>query len=153
MISMSDDLLKGPESGFTGAFIERDHVVAAILTAAFDAFIDKWADLDEFEAAIRSLYDRRLITGHAHDDDVVIAQLADIKLLTDTGAEGGDEVADLLRSEDLVLAGLFDIEDLAAQGQNGLEAAVARALRRAARGIALDQVDLAEAGIALGAVG
>src|SRR5437868_2010813 len=88
-----------------------------------------------------------------HENYVVIAQLANVELLTDTGAEGGDEVADLLRREDLVLAGLFDIEDLAAQGQNGLEAAVARALCRATRGIALDQVDLAEAGIAFGAIG
>ena len=50
-------------------------------------------------------------------------------------------------------ARLFDVEDLAAQGQDRLEASVAALLCGAACGVALDEVDLALGRIALGAVG
>ena len=48
---------------------------------------------------------------------------------------------------------LLDVEDLAAQGQDGLEVPVAALLGRAAGAVALDDVQLALGRVALGAVG
>ena len=62
-------------------------------------------------------------------------------------------VSDLLRVEQLVEARPLDVEDLAAQRQDRLELAVAALLGRAAGGVALDQVDLAQRRIPLLAVG
>jgi hypothetical protein len=56
-------------------------------------------------------------------------------------------------AEHLVVAGLFDVEDFALEGQDGLEAAIAALLGGAAGAFALDQVELAAVGVALGAVG
>ena len=54
--------------------------------------------------------------GVGHADDAVVAQLVDAELLADAAAEGRDHVLDLLVHQDLVQAGLFHVEDLAAQG-------------------------------------
>ena len=56
-------------------------------------------------------------------------------------------------SQHLVQARLLDVEDLAAQGQDGLEASVAALLGRAAGRVALDDVQLAPRRVALLAVG
>ncbi len=56
-------------------------------------------------------------------------------------------------AEHLVVACLLDVEDLAAQGKNRLEAAVAALLGGAACRLTLDEVDFAALRIALGAVG
>src|SRR5439155_679767 len=64
-----------------------------------------------------------------------------------------DEHLDLLRGEHLVEAGLLDVEDLAAQRQDRLVAAVAALLRGAARRVALDDEELGQRRIALLAVG
>ncbi len=64
--------------------------------------------------------------------------------LADAGAEGGDHGPDLLVLEDLVEAGLLDVEDLAPERQDGLEAAVAALLGRAAGRVALDDEDLGQ---------
>ena len=53
------------------------------------------------------------------------------------------------RGQRLVEARLLHVQDLAAQGQDGLERAVAALLGRAAGGVALDQVQLALLGVAL----
>src|SRR3989475_10495617 len=71
---------------------------------------------------------RTINVSISHHDHVVIAQLTDVEPLADAGAEGRDQVADLLRGEDLVFASFLDIEDLPAERQNGLEAAVSRPL-------------------------
>ena len=90
----------------------------------------------------------------AHDDDPVVAQLAGVEVvLADARAERGDDVADLLRGERLVEPRLLDVQDLAAQRQDGLEGAVAALLGRAAGRVALDQVQLALRGVALLALG
>ena len=57
------------------------------------------------------------------------------------------------RGQRLVEARLLHVQDLAAQGQDGLERAVAALLGRAAGGVALDQVQLALLGVALLALG
>ncbi len=63
--------------------------------------------------------------GVGHDDDLVVAEFFQVKLLAaDAGAEGGDELFDLLGTEDFVEARLFHIHNLAAQGQDGLDGPV-----------------------------
>ena len=96
---------------------------------------------------------RAVDVGVRHDDDLVVAQLRQIEiLLTDAGAERRDDGADLGRGEHLVEPGALDVQDLAAQGQDRLEAPVAPLLGRAAGRITLDEKQLAELGVALLAV-
>ena len=90
--------------------------------------------------------------GIGHDDDLVVAELADIKVVVDASSEGRDHSLDLFVGIDPVLAGLLHVEDLAAQGQDGLSRAAPGGLGAAACGIALDQEDLAVFGILVGAV-
>ena len=94
--------------------------------------------------------------GVGHDDDPVVAQLRDVEAVADPldpGAEGDDQGADVLARDDLVQAGLLHVQELAAQRQDCLEAAVATLLGGATRRIALDDVELAAGRIALLAVG
>ena len=67
--------------------------------------------------------------------------------------ERDDQRPDVLAREDLVETGLLDVQELAAQRQDRLEAAVAALLGRAAGRVALDDVQLAARRIALLAVG
>src|SRR4051812_5409947 len=91
--------------------------------------------------------------GVGHDDDLVVAGLLDVELLADPGADRGDQRLDLLVREHLVDAVLLDVDDLAAQRQDRLGVAIAPLLGRAAGGVALDDEDLGERGIAHRAVG
>src|SRR5437588_12438778 len=92
--------------------------------------------------------------GVGHDDDAVIARLRGLEILaTDAGAERLDQGADLGRGQHLVEAGALDIEDLALQGQDRLEGAVAALLRRAAGAVALDDEQFALARAAFLATG
>src|SRR5439155_11652311 len=68
-------------------------------------------------------------------------------------AQRCDDRLDLLVSEHLVRARLLDVQDLATERQDRLEAAVAAFLGAAAGGRALDEVQLTDLRIALGAVG
>ena len=61
-----------------------------------------------------------------HDDDACrSADVGDIKVIANAGAQGRDQRFDLVIAQDLIQTGAFGIEDLAAQGQNGLEMTVA----------------------------
>src|SRR5262249_61037532 len=92
--------------------------------------------------------------GVGHDDDLVIAQLVWVELVaSDTGAERRDQRADLLGRQHLVKAYGLDVEDLAAQREDGLELAVAALLRAAAGRIALDDEQFGLGRIALLTVG
>ena len=62
-------------------------------------------------------------------------------------------VSDLVAGQQLLEARPLDVEDLAAQRQDRLELAVAALLGRAAGGVALDDVDLAQRRVLLLAVG
>ena len=89
-----------------------------------------------------------------HDDDAVIAQLGDVEVLgADAAAERRDHGLDLLAAEHLVEARLLDVQDLALERQDGLEPPIAALLGRAAGRLALDDVELAQRGVALLAVG
>ena len=91
--------------------------------------------------------------GVGHDDDPVVAQLREVEALADAGAERDDQRPDVLARQDLVEAGLLDVEDLAAEREDRLEPAVAALLGRAAGRVALDDVQLAPGRVALLAVG
>ena len=96
---------------------------------------------------------RAVDVGVGHDDDLVVARLLEVELVADAGAHGADHGEDLVVLQHLVDARLLDVDDLAAQRQDGLEAAVAGLLGRAAGRVALDQVELGEVRVADGAVG
>src|SRR5206468_5746407 len=72
--------------------------------------------------------------------------------LPNAGAERGDERADFFVAQHLVEPGLLHVQDLAAQGQDGLVATVASLFGRPAGGIALDQEEFAARGVLLLAV-
>ena len=74
-------------------------------------------------------------------------------VLADAAAERGDHGADFFVAQHLVVAGLLDVEDLALERQNGLEAPIAALLGGAACAFTLDEVEFAAIGVALGAVG
>ena len=83
---------------------------------------------------------RAVDVGVGHDDDLVIAQLVDVELIpADAGAERHDQRADFLRRQHLVETRALHVQDLAAQGQDRLGAAVAALLGGAASGVTLDQ--------------
>ena len=90
--------------------------------------------------------------GVGHDDDPLVTQLVGVELTAGAAAERLHDVGDLLVALQLVFRGAGDVQDLAAQRQDRLAFAVARLLRRAAGGIALDQEDLRALGARRGAV-
>src|SRR5271156_4161464 len=89
-----------------------------------------------------------------HQNHFVVAQLAGVEIVfADACAERGDDAANFLVAEHFVVAGLFDVEDFALERQDGLVAAIASALSRAAGGFAPDPEDFAARGIAFLAIG
>ena len=88
--------------------------------------------------------------GHHHD--LVVAQLADVELLADAGADSGDQRADLLVRQDLVDAVLLGVDDLPAKRQDGLRVAIAALLGRAAGGVTLHDEELGQRGVAHSAI-
>ena len=96
--------------------------------------------------------------GIGHDDDAAVAELLDVEgslliAVTDAGADGRDHGLDLGILEDLVEAGLLDVDQLSADREDRLEAAVTALLGATTCRVTLDDVELGEGGIALGAVG
>ena len=91
---------------------------------------------------------RAVHVGIGHDDDLVVAQLLDIKLIpANAGAQCGDQVADFLTGQHAIEPGAFDVQDLAAQGQNGLIGAAAALLGRATGRIAFDEEEFGLGGV------
>ena len=68
------------------------------------------------------------------------------------GAQCGDECLHLVVLQDLVDAGLLDVEDLAADRQDRLGAGITTLTSASTRGVALDDEDLALLGLPAGAV-
>ena len=101
---------------------------------------------------------RAVHVGVGHDDDLVVAGPLEVEgesssVLADAGADRRDQGADLLVVQDLVDLRLLAVDQLSPQGEDGLVAAVPALLGRASGGIALDDVELGQGRIALGAVG
>ena len=91
--------------------------------------------------------------GVGQQHDLVVARLGDVELVAHAGADRGDECLDLLVLEDLVDPALLDVEDLAAQRQDRLGAAVPRADRRPAGRVALHDEQLRQRRVLDRAVG
>src|SRR3990172_5354983 len=98
------------------------------------AALDQLTHVAEEEGEVEGADVGAVHVGVGHDDDAVVAELGGVELLAEAGAEGGDHRLDRLVGEHLVGAGLLDVEDLAEQGQDRLEAAVAALLGGGAGG-------------------
>ena len=157
---MADDGLDGLEANVVCVHTEAEHfaqIGALHLGHAVGVFhstvllqrcVDEGADAHHARQPTTGPHEHVVITVHAHDDDAVIAQLVHIEIipahtLADAGAQRGDEGEDLVAGEQLLVARLLDVEDLAAQRQDGLELPVTALLGAAAGGVALHDVDLA----------
>ena len=95
---------------------------------------------------------RAVDVGVGHDDDAAVAALGEVLVFADAGADGGDHAADFLVGEDLVFARFVGVDDLAAQGEDGLVLAHAAAFGAAAGRVAFHEVELALVDVAAGAV-
>ena len=84
--------------------------------------------------------------GHQHD--LVVTQLLNVELVVDAGAQGGNDCLDLVILQHLIHARLLDVQDLAAQRQDGLVHGIATGLCGTTCGIALHNVQLTELRVA-----
>ena len=102
--------------------------------------------------------------GIGHDNDAAVAQLGDIEAafllavaillrLADAGADGRDHRLDFVILKKLVFARFLDVDQFAADGEDGLVTPIAPLFGRAAGGIALDNVKFGQFRVALGTVG
>ena len=97
---------------------------------------------------------RSVDVGVGHQDELAIAQLGGVEVvLADAAAQRSNHGANFFVAQHLVVAGLFDVENLALQRQDRLEATVAALLGSSAGRFTLDQVQFAAVRLALGAVG
>ena len=130
------------------------HLVERRLRDVDVAAVDQLEHVAEKERQQQRANVRAVHVGVGHDDDAVVAELVDFEVAAaDSAAERRDQGAHLRRREHLVEAGLLHVENLAAQGKDGLGAAVAPLLGRTARRIALHQEHLGEGRVLLLAVG
>src|SRR5262245_17999296 len=96
---------------------------------------------------------RTIHVGIRHQDDLVVSELPDLELLgAYARAERGDQQANFLVREHLVVTRLLGVDDLSAQRQDRLRLAISSLLGRSASRIALDEENLAKLRIALGAI-
>src|SRR5207249_9582442 len=83
-----------------------------------------------------------------------LPELRDVELVgADPGPERGDEQANFIVGQDLVVARLLRVDDLAAEREDGLGAPIPSLFRRATRRSSLDQEELSVLWIALRALG
>ncbi len=117
--------------------------------AAVDQLLHLAVEEGEHQGADVGAVDVRV--GHQHD--LVVAEVLDLELVLDPGADRGDQRLDLVVGEDLVDPALLDVDDLASQRQHRLGVAVAALLRRAAGRVALDDEELRQRRVLDRAVG
>ena len=96
---------------------------------------------------------RAVDVGVGHQHDLVVAELGEVELLADAGADRGDEGLDLLVLQRAVEPSPLDVQDLPPDREDGLELGVAGALGGAAGAVALDDEQLAQRGVLRRAVG
>ena len=89
-----------------------------------------------------------------HQNDFVVAQFGGIKVVfADTGAQRGDDGADLFVAEHLVIAGFFDVEYFAFEREDRLIAAIASTFGRAPGRFTLYDEEFAARRVAFLAIG
>ena len=86
---------------------------------------------------------RSVHVGIRHQDDLVVAQLRNVKIVMDPRSKGSDHSLDLRVGVNLVKPCLLHIQDLSAQGKDGLSRPGAGLLRGASGGVSLHDIDLA----------
>src|SRR4029453_18099135 len=91
--------------------------------------------------------------GVGHDDDALVAQTVLVPFVAGAAAQGLAEVGDFLVGADFCGGRRGDVQDLAADGEDGLGLAVAGLLGRAAGAVALDDEQFRALGVVIGAVG
>ena len=91
--------------------------------------------------------------GVHHEDDLVVAKALDVELLAHAASQGRDHVLQLLVRKDLLQGGLFGVEDLAAQRQDGLGLTLAALLGRATGRVAFHDEQLASDRVSRRAIG
>src|SRR5665213_1682120 len=96
---------------------------------------------------------RAVHVGIGRDDDLVVAEFADIKNVADRGAERNDEIFYLLACEHFIESSAFYIENFSTERKDCLNAPIAAGLCGAACGISLDYEKLAFARVLALAVG
>src|SRR5258705_13493205 len=85
---------------------------------------------------------RAVDVGVGHDDDAGVAQILFAIMRAGTAADRLYQIGELRVGGELILGGGGDIEDLAAQRENGLRLAVARLLGVAAGAVTLEDEQL-----------
>ena len=128
------------------------HPIEGRLSDVDVTFLDEVSHLAEEEGEEERADVGSIHIRVGHDDDLVVTGLLHIEVLPDPRADRGDHGADLFVRENFVDPCALDVENLALEGQDGLERAIPALLRTAAGTVALDEVDLAEAGVRDGAV-
>ncbi len=89
--------------------------------------------------------------GIGHDDDLVVTEFFEIKLVSDACAESCNDGLELIVSVDLIGSRLFDVQHFAPEGRIAWKRVTALC-GRAAGGVALDDVNFGERGICIVAV-
>ena len=117
------------------------------------AVLDQRAHEAEEEGQKQGADVRAVDVGIGHQDDLAVAQLFEVEVVAEARAKRGDHRGELFVTVDLVETRLFDVQHLAPQRQDGLIPAVTAFLGRAARRIALDDVDFGQRRVALLTVG
>src|SRR6185503_10096464 len=82
----------------------------------------------------------------------MIAEFANIEQIPYSRAKSDNQIFDFLVGKHFVQAGAFNVQDFAAQRQNGLESAVAALLGAATGGISLNNIELAFGWVRFGTV-
>ena len=96
---------------------------------------------------------RAVLIGVGEDDDAVVFQVGEREILLDAAAKRGNDGTELIVSQHLIKALLFDVERFAAKRQNGLEPPVAPLLGAAAGAVALYDEQLVLLRLPSGAAG
>ena len=121
------------------------------------ASLDEFAHVAEEEGQNQSGNVASVHIGIGHDDYLVVTKFLHVQCLVvfigaDGNAEGGIDILDFLAVEGFVLRGFLYIQDLTAQGQDGLEMGVTALLGGTACRVTLHEVELALFGHLRGAV-
>src|SRR5262249_55025416 len=163
LLSLHDVILGGALHELTGkiAFVADIAFALATLHAIERRLgdkdvtaLDKLLHVAEKEGKQQGADVRAVDVRVGHENHFVVAELAGIEIVfADASAERGNDGANFLVAEHLVVAGFFDVEDLAFERQDGLVFAIAALLCGAAGGFPLNDEQFAARGVTFLAVG
>ena len=133
--------------------LARLHLIERRLGDVDVARLDEVAHVTEEEGEQQGADVGAVDVGVGEDDHLVVAGLVDVEVVADAGADGGDQRLDLVVLQHPGEPCLLDVDDLAPDGENRLELAVAGLLGRATGRVALDDEQFALRRVARRAVG